>query len=34
MLVKHAISVAGQFASGNSDVSANHDRYLSETYGQ
>ena len=34
MLVKQAISVAGQFASGNSDVSANHDRYLSDAYGK
>ena len=32
MLVKQAISVAGQFASGISDVSANHDRYLSKAY--
>ena len=32
MLIEQAIDVAGKFASGAVDVSANHDRYLSEAY--
>jgi hypothetical protein len=32
MLIEQAIGAAGQFGSGTADVSAHHDRYLSEAY--
>lgn len=33
VLIERAIAVAGQFGSGSSDVSSQHDHYLSETSG-
>ena len=33
-LIESAIGIAGEFASGKADVSADHDRYLSEPYRQ
>jgi len=30
--VRRAVAVAGRFSSGSSDVSSNHDRYLSEAF--
>ena len=32
--MERAIAVAGTFSSSHSDVSANHDRYLAEAFGQ
>jgi predicted PP-loop superfamily ATPase len=32
--IERAIAVAGRFASGHSDVSANHDRHLPEAFGK
>ena len=32
--IERAIAVAGKFSSGRSDVSANHDRHLAETFGK
>ena len=32
--IERAIRVAGKFSSGRSDVSANHDRHLAESFGK
>jgi hypothetical protein len=34
VIVEQAIAIAGHFSSGIHDVSAGHDRYLSEAFGQ
>lgn len=33
-LVERALAVVGRYASGKSDVSRDHDRYLGETFGE